>query len=151
MLRRLIIRSFFMVPILLCLCMWGWSCSHWTWIEYYHHDCYVACESVWGSVEVQWLVPYAHADGWSCVIVPKDNAYFLPDFREVDSFLGFRYRHWDRTTTTLHHLRAPWWFLIVVFSAILYLVWHMTRPRRAGRAFPVTLAALRSDPDGKTP
>ena len=150
MLRRWIIRSFFMVPILLCLGTWGWSRSHGMWIEYCHHDRYVASVSQWGTVEVQWGTSYGLAEGWACQISPEAIAHFWPVHSYTGSFLGFAYLREGTMPHTLHLLQAPYWFLIIVFSAILYVVWRKTRPRGTGRAFPVTLTAPRSDPSVKT-
>ncbi len=139
-----------MVPILLCLGAWGWSRSHSTWIGYGHHGRFVMCESWWGSADVQWGTNTGEPDGWWCQIEPQTYAQFWPDYRGVNSFLGFRYSDRHNMTHTSTRLGAPWWFLIIVFSAILFVVWRKTRPRGTGRAFPVELTAPRSEPGGKT-
>jgi len=135
-----------MLPILLCLCAWGWSRSHLILVEYCHHGRFVACTSLWGTIGVKWGIDTGEPDGWLCRTVLQLQAHFWP----VDFFWGFRYFHGRITTQTLHLLKAPWWFLIVVFSLILYVVWRKTRPRGPGRAFPVELTAPQSEPSGKT-
>ena len=146
MLRRWIIRSFFVVPILLCLCAWGWSRSHRVYIAYCHHDRFVACVSLWGTVDVRWGTITGQSDGWVCQTTPEAYVHFWPvDF--VDTFFGFSYLLESTTPSTLTLLQAPWWFLIIVFSAILYVVWRKTRPRGTGREFPVELTAPRSESD----
>ena len=97
-----------------------------------------------------WGITYREVDGWVCQIEPEAEAQIWPDCRGVGNFLGFRYFHISDWTGNWHVLKAPWWFLILVFSAILYVVWRKTRPRGTGRAFPVTLTAPRSDPSVKT-
>ncbi len=136
-----------MVPILLCLGAWGWSRSHRTGIEYGHHDRFAGCVSVWGTVDVQWGTTYRPLpDGLWCYASPEPISHFWPVDSMFDSILGFAYSHTSTRLDTYYLLGVPWWFLILVFSAILYLVWRKTRPRRTGRAFPVELTAPRSEP-----
>ena len=132
-----------MVPILLCLGAWGWSRSHWTRIGYCHHQRFVGCASRWETVGVWWGTEMGQPEGWVCSTVSQDSPHLW-------SFLGFRYLHERDTTHTSTRLIAPWWFLIVVFSAILYVVWRKTQPRGTGRAFPVELTAPQSEPTDAT-
>ncbi len=149
MLRRWIIRSFFIVPILLCLGAWGWSRSHWMRIGYCHHERFVSYYSARGIVDVRWGTSHGQPDEWWCHTWPADHPRFWPAYRGT-TFPGFHYFYERTETHTSTLLEFPWWFLIIVFSAILYVVWRKTRPRGTGRAFPVELTAPRSEPDGKT-
>ena len=139
-----------MVPILLCLGTWGWSRSHDMWIKYCHHERFVACRLLSGNVDVGWGTLSGEADGWEWETWPGIYARFWPFHPRVNYFGGFVYFHESITTNTLHLLQAPWWFLILVFSAILYVVWRKTRPRGTGRAFPVELTAPQSEPTDAT-
>ena len=145
--KRWLIRSVFMLPLLLCVVGWGWSGSQRTWIDYCPHDRVVDCDSLWGVVGVQWGTLTGQPDWWVYGTTETSNAQFWPTYRSVDSFLGFRYFHARTTTRSTTRLQAPLWFLIIVFSAILYVVWRKTRPRGTGRAFPVELTAPRSESD----
>ncbi len=146
MLRRWIIRIIFMLPILLCVGGWGWSAKHDGRLEYHRHGHWFGGGTLWGFVCVNYGPPSLGeiaSDGWICRIYPRTEVHFWPRlFTDHFSFLGFGYYSGFSITT----IEVPYWFLILVFSALLFVVWRKTRPPVKGRAFPVELSNPKVEP-----
>lgn len=76
-------------------------------------------------------------DGCRYTVTPLAHARALPQ----DGLVGFRY---DSVFSTERHsdiLSVPYWFFIVLFSAILFVVWRKTNKTKLGRVSPVETAA----------
>ena len=131
--RRWLIRSIFMLPILLCIVGWCWSAGHGGWIGYYHGAEFVGCETFWGVVRLGTSGP---GPGCCCgVDSAPEICFLLPN--DPQTFLGFGYFF----ISPERHVYVPYWFLILAFSAILFFVWRKTRTKPQGGAFPVEVAA----------
>ena len=130
--RRWIIRSIFILPILLCIVGWGWSAGHSGDVWYWTGVTGVSCSTGWGSVGVCTI--YSRVPdwepGWHCEVVPTDEIRFL-----FGAHLGFVYS----STPIYTHVYVPYWFLILVFSAVLLFVWRKTRKPNHATAFPVEM------------
>src|ERR1035437_4189762 len=118
--RRWIIRIIFILPILLCVVGWVWSGTHFSRIEYgvYGHW-WIACDLRYGVVDVMVARSGVDGGGWYCVTRPYPNARFWP----VNSIFGFGYYG------PSHKVVMPIWFLIFLFSLVLFFVWRKTRPK----------------------
>ena len=137
MFRRWLIRSLFMVPILLGLVGWEWSAGHSGEVWYQHDDLRVGGATGWGVLGVGTIDSRsgmfgAEPDGWICKVSPMAEIRFLlPNNSNV--ILGFGYG----SMPSSHQVEVPYWFLIVIFSVVLFFVWRKTRPKPQGGAFPV--------------
>ena len=147
--RRWFIRIVFMLPILLCLAGWGWSGTHHGVIAYRHNGRnVVGCDSFSGIVIVNYgWYGEARYNGWYYEVNSTATAHFWPkDAPHFQYVLGFGFRQLevtkvgDGTVTYIYDLAVPFWFFIVVFSAVLFFVWRKTRPKiNPKSAFPVEL------------
>src|ERR1035437_8125782 len=144
MVRRWIIRIVFMMPILLCVGGWGWSGMYHSSASYSHDGHWVGCGSGWGVVTVSLGRWSGTPDGWECDDAYKQDDFILepPDTPDSHYFLGFRrLNHGLETPAYWYDFTVPYWFLIAMFSAVLFLVWRKTRPKiYRGGAFPVEMA-----------
>ena len=140
MVKRWIIRSIFMLPILLCVGGWGWSFGHWNTLEVAAGKLHrLGLENAYGCLWVHyfggglssgfWWVGHGSIDSVERCIVPRWKSCFL-GFSYWHEPLGWRMPiHWQ--------VMVPYWFLILVFAGLLYFVWRKTgKPKPAG-AFPV--------------
>jgi hypothetical protein len=137
MVRRWIIRSVFMLPILLCVGGWGWSVGHLTQIRYNRHGAAVFCSTQWGSFQFAWNPKYG--EDYPLVYVDSQaDAHFLPPddrrvFQTDFSLPGFRYTSEDGSAVDVSY-----WLLIVFFSIPLFVVWRKTQPKiNPKMGFPV--------------
>ena len=130
--RRWFIRSLFMVPILLCIVGWGWSVTHSTWVGYHTNHYLLFAETETGGVGLRGTIIESEVtNGWTFENNSQDERHLLNP--EYISSLGFFVRHFGSVTI----LVVPYWFLILVFSGLLWLVWRRTPPKPTGGAFPV--------------
>jgi len=137
--RRWVIRLIFILPILLCLGGWGWSFTHNGRIEMGRGGIWGSCGTIWGSVTIQYD-HYAPPIGLQCDVYRESEAHLLlhPDI----GFLGFGY---SGPPYGPHALFMPYWFLILVFSSVLFIVWRRTRPKvNPATAFPVEMGKVAS-------
>ena len=137
---RWIIRSFFILLILLCI-GWGWSSTHEGWIFYHFAGGQrFDCGTVWSILEVGYDNPDGRDDpkGWSCVINVRRPIHVIPvpagelgDFN--NGFLGFNgdFREGH------YFLEIPYWFLVSILVLILIFVWRKNRKPNPATAFPV--------------
>jgi hypothetical protein len=116
-----------MLPILLCVVGWVWSTNHDVSIERVRNERVVSLSTQWGSigyVDYGDSIRYVGMEGWHFRMI-QCPARVFPD--NSIEFLCFS--DWDPRA------RAPYWFLILVFSIPLFIVWRKTRskidPRRA--------------------
>ena len=135
--RRWLIRTIFMLPILLCIVGWGWSTTQEGWITYNCADHRVICYTSWGTVGVETSSNHTWTmrDGWQCEVMALDKIRLLP----TNGFLGFDYCYGEsRSEIYRNYIEVSYWFLIVVFSLALLYVWRKTRPKpNPATAFPV--------------
>jgi hypothetical protein len=150
--RRWLIRGLFVLPILLCVSAWVWSMLHQTYSSYHHGGHEISCTMEGGFLDCYVLFqgqgPRA-PDGWYCLTRSMDLRVVDPHFFPVRGgqttpectssprFLGFGYEH-GTTSNEYRSVFVPYWFLIVVFSAALFVVCRKTRPKiNPKMAFPV--------------
>lgn len=143
--RRWLIRSLFMLAVLLCVAGWGWSRTDVCIISYSQNGHLVWCESKAGVVRLGrgWLSSFTH--GWAWQSDPVDPPQFLPPFRDRYQFLGFGFRREvianpndaGKIVFSTTYVDVPYWFFALLFSVALLFVWRKTRPRNPATAFPV--------------
>ncbi len=150
-----------MLPILLCVVGWGWSGMQATTFYYSLDGRWMACGHGQGVVYVQlaWdgRIPVGRRIpvGWLCLVSPVNPIRFWPtDQHNLNDYnlLGFYYCHNhyvssyeytpEASRASSYSLGVPYWFLIAVFSWVLFIVWRKTRPKlHPPSAFPVEIAA----------
>jgi len=128
--RRSIICRLFMLPILLC--MFGWVCSgeHRMYAGASYKSYYICGGFVWGQV----FIGYVHNPPYRGVFFGNEvnsETRFWPQ----KSTLGFDYLE----SRNFRDIGVPFWFLILIFSGVLWFVWRRSAPKRKGGAFPVVL------------
>ena len=138
MFRRWFIRLLVLLPIVLCIIGWGWSSTHTGWIRYSYgtntfNANWIGCGTRKGFIFFQNGIdsPVRFRAGWHCG-AESDKATessFVPS----TGFYGFDH------SVSLHtqFLFLPYWFLVLIFSGLLWLIWRRTRPKPKGGAFPV--------------
>jgi len=140
-----------MLPILLCVVGWGWSSVHFGRLTHAHAGAAVEFTTYSGSFDVRWGDTERY-EGWRCATVPIEFEFVPSDFWTCDfqrfssanfyqfSYLGFYSQMigGGAYPYPMRVLGVPYWFLIVVFSALLYVVWRKTRSKANPKsAFPV--------------
>jgi hypothetical protein len=131
--RRWIIRNFFIGLLLLCVGGWVWSAAHYSWITFYHGGKNLDFSSKWGVVRVVWSENVGTENDWACGNSTTDITHFWPT--GASDTPSFYYEH-----VVEYHYRyvnVPHWFLILLSSAVLFVVWRKTRLPVNGHAFPV--------------
>jgi hypothetical protein len=137
MLRRWLIRALFILPILLCVVGWVWSGTHFSWTKYSHEGSYVACTASRGVICVK-FDGRGTSNGWACGVDSRDAHFWPVDYPDSRSYLGFRFACFDEMARYDYLFAVPFWFLIIVSSAVLFFVWRKTRPKiNPKTAFPV--------------
>ena len=149
--RRWVIRIIFILPILLCIGGWVLGGTHSTALQYGFRQRYVLLSPLSGTLETSfgWLDRPTSIllPGWNYRSAPQPanlrsnwRSYWPGNIEGSHNFFGFRYRH-STISGQDWTLAVPYWFLLLVFSANLYVVWRKTGKPKPGRAFPVELAA----------
>ena len=137
--RRWIIRVLFMLPILLCLSGWGWSGTHKGSLFYIHERNECGFSTSEGVVRLEiymdrtFLSPETR---WESYSSQQRANYFFPS--DPPSYLGFYIDHTEWAWGNEYSLAIPCWFLILIFSVVLFLVWRKNRPELNPKtSFPV--------------
>ena len=143
--RRWFIRCCFMLPIMLCVGGWGWSALYWSGIDYNNNGCGFDFYLTNGTVQMSFARSGQNSfrNGWSVEAIPQDACFWPSDNTLYHYFLGFSFNHnVDRPNKAdwIYDLCVPFWFLILVLSAVLFFVWRKTRLPVKGRAFPVEVS-----------
>ena len=143
--RRVILRTVFLLPILLCLAGWLWSSTNSTGVCYGDGDRAVYLGTEVGIVRVEEAAGFARL-GWWWGNDPLNPPQFWPPMtaRTHTWFLGFSYRYDDFMLPRPGHFRGfaiPYWFPLVVSGSVFAWVWRKTRRKPAPSAFPVEVAA----------
>jgi len=155
MLQRWLIRSVFLLPILLCVVAWTWSARHDTGLGYGGASSFTFLHTRSGAVylgrissnDPSWLRP---PTGWRWATPgwPQAWVFCVVGPRNSWSCLGFACQH-DPVReklgngTFLWHvtvLAVPYWSLLLLAGFLLLFIWRKTRPRKTYGAFPVVLA-----------
>ncbi len=143
MVWRWVIHGVFIFLILLCAGGWVESYGH---VDYFGwcRDRYAYdISSRAGSMTLLYSVTLAYITdardpvGWRwdrAPIMPENRSLFRQDPRV---FCGFGYGHAEGALSDERWVAVPYYFLILVFSGVLLIVWRKTRPRKVGGAFPV--------------
>ena len=146
MFRRWLIRSLFMLPILLCMAGWVWGATHFTYLTYHNDGRWIAFSPSYGAIMVDGVGGKRASGmfcGWRGENIPI-SAHFWGQTKsenpDYTAFLGFRFSLRDAYGGSGPHFSIPYWFLIVAFSIILLLAWRKTRPALNPKsAFPVDI------------
>jgi len=146
MIRRWLIRTVFMLPILFCVVGWGWSCHNEASIEYHDGGTVAGCSILWGGVELgaarnsgslpegNWVIGLGKLH--ESHLLHPDNSY------GIHGWLGLG---WYSAEDCVR-VYIPFWLLLLIFSSLLFLVWRKTRPKNDPRtAFPVVMAGERKE------
>jgi hypothetical protein len=145
MFKRWLIRSVFMLPLLLCVTGWVWSMGHDTVFGYERGGHEVYFQNWWGEFNIGYEVRSKSfpEEELGCYRYEWPETFLVfPESAYDTSFGGFGYNTRNQTdsgiTTREWIVIVPYWFLILPFGTILFFVWRKTRlkidPRRA---FPV--------------
>src|ERR1035437_2935134 len=137
--KRWIIRSFLIG--LLLLCVGGWVGSYWCgWIIRYSnprvgHFVLWDAESFCGKIYLWHSVYTTSAEGWHFYTWrPKS---FNEKYHGMHEGGGFGIIDPDHDI----HVAIPFWFPTTFAAALLWLVWHWTRPKISpSKAFPVEMS-----------
>jgi hypothetical protein len=145
MLRRRLIRTLLLLPVLLCLAGWGWGSSHDCWVTYDHDGRWVAADAATGiiTVFVGWDSPKPNGGAYKIERIASGQFWpkYAPGFHSLLGFSVGRAAGWGGK---FYFLNVPFWFLIVLFSALFLLIYRQTRPNPHPRtAFPIEPAAPR--------
>ena len=117
--KRWIIRSFFIVLLLVSVGVWVWSVDCCQIVKYCGPNNIWGIECCWGEIHIGWEKNCWDLRGWEiCTETAQDDSY--PAFEEFGQIC------------------IPFWFPIPC-AALLWLVWRMTRPKAERRGFPVVL------------
>ena len=137
--RRWFIRSFFILPILLCFVGWGWSVGHRTSVIRTFGSHLITFETETGYVSVEdEAFPDTGTRWLHATVEVEPNIYELRGIvppQHVICELGYFGQ------ADLRIIYVPYWFLIVLLSSVLFLVWRRTHPKPKGGAFPVDVKA----------
>ena len=135
--RRWLFRSFFILPILLCIIGWWWSVAHGCRFGCSYVGYYVGLGTEWGSVALIYDSSDQGPPDWTLEMPPLSAAHFI----HPRSFLGFSYR---TPNPTRRAIVVPYWFLMLVFSGILWFVGRKTRPKpNPATAFPIEMDKIK--------
>ena len=154
MLKHWLIRSFFIVPLLLCIFGWTFSVSHVALIRYTHAGTDYSISTRCGTVEALWENCWDRPiDGWSgsvCISTPDSHVLPTPLFIFESrppvpgttlcrlTILGFAFHDWTGGRSFLRQLLVPYWFLILLLAFGLIVSWKKTKPKPDSKtAFPV--------------
>jgi len=132
------------VPVLLCAFGWWWSGTHISRSVYFHQGRSVTCLLWHGHIDLIFARDYqSWSSGWG-FSSSTEAAQFWPGAYDRPRY-GFGVQHRGRDHYYDTSLVVPFWFLNVVFSAILFVVWRKTGAKvRAAAAFPVEVAAAKA-------
>ena len=131
--RRWIIRSLFMLPILLCMAGWGWAATHdWTgWYEHMDSRRIILIQSFsnWKVFNLQVKYIYGEYSVFSSGMGRSLDA---------DTFFGFAIQHYFYMASETYGVTIPCWFPTVFSSLVFLFVWRKSRPKvNPKTAFPV--------------
>ena len=143
MVRRWLIRSLFLLPLLLCVAGWAWNMAHYGGLVYYARDSrWFGVGTSEGVVTLGAGLNNALADGWQ-----GEWAYNGPAFSAIGddryALLGFSLVHlYSRSgENAFDFLSIPYWFLTLATAALFFLAWRKTRPKPdSNTAFPIEVA-----------
>jgi len=133
---RWLLRIFAIALLTLCLSVWIWSYFRSLSIGY----CPSLGKSYWVDTHMGGAFLSSSGGIWSSPgwrfqhihhAFPLSEVSELLDFK---SFLGFGYFH---VADTVWGVAIPFWFPSLLSAALLWFVWRQTRPKTAGRGFPV--------------
>jgi hypothetical protein len=146
MLKRWLIRSVFMLPLLLSVVGWGVSGWYHCHLDYSKFPYSYCVGTSWGTVSIcryTYGSDYPYPIGWDYQAMPNPSVRFWPEITFASApphFLGFSLFHGSVGFAYADVLDAPYWFLILLFGIALLFVWRKTRKPIELRAFPVELA-----------
>ena len=151
MTRRWLIRCLFLLPILLCLAGYAWSVVHNGWLVWNHAGDTFELTTGSGVIQLEWMESGAGAAGWHAWSYAVPPSFYFSDARAPgSSFLSFRFYYRVPSTfpgapTYQSALQVPYWFLLLLFSALFYLVWRKTPPTLNPKsAFPIEVRSQQS-------
>ena len=136
--KRWILRGMFIA--LLALCLGAWGVSYWRdcKITYFSDQIY-SCSIETGRLSIQRFdigVRFNHTLSWHS-FPPSSSDGYDTSVHTIFHFLGFAvFRMPAGMSVTI-----PFWFLTLLATLLLWLVWRKTRPKLKGGAFPVVPAA----------
>jgi len=143
--KRWLIRSVFMLPILFCLLAWGRSIQHDDTVGYAGGGVHAEVDAYWGSVHLTWERGKPGGSGFYCQQEPTFDAHFWPVDRSLGTYAGFGFHRVTVPRYTYRWASCPYWFLLLL-SFLLLIVWRKTRPRKIAQGFPVETNAQKPHP-----
>ena len=140
--RRWFIRCLFMLPILLCVGGWAWGRMYNGYVRFTHDGSWIGCVQSDGVIGVGVGGRFGLPNGWNHEVALRDGLRHFWRPWPDPAFLGFRISHHPQDMGGWYCLSLPYWFLIIVFSLVLFFVWRKTRPKlNPATAFPMEMAA----------
>jgi len=136
MIKGWIIRSVFMLPVLLFASGWLWSGTHRGLVEYHdtkHDGRGFTCWSENGVTAVYFDYGLGKPSGWRGGVEPSTPASYWPTTASLRSHLGFGWVHHASTSYSFYAVAMPYWLLILASAGVWVLVWRKTRPATRGR------------------
>jgi hypothetical protein len=133
MVRRWIIRSFAILLVVACSVMWVRSYSFITGGYAQSGRYAVNIGASRGRLFVGWVENGGGMDGFHYSNHARSGLDYLPDH----DFLGFSVQTYRFNARFFRSCGIPFWFVIVIFSTVLFFVWRKTRKVNPATAFPV--------------
>jgi hypothetical protein len=145
MVRRWLVRSFFLALLFLCVGIWAGSYWQITQISYWRESAAGASVGIWRGKAV--FYSYFCIRDVDNGPVPKWSIYFNPPAVAVSDYIdgmdakyrfaGFQFdprRPWG-------YLKIPLWFPTILSGFLAWFIWRKTQPKYRGRAFPIEPAS----------
>ena len=141
---RWLIRGFAIALLTLCLSVWAWSYFYCVCITYtpWPNKPYSVMTYTGGAFFSSNLASLLF-DGQpppSWEFSYDRETYSLSDYPDHKRFMGFAYSEFIISPGVVWpRVGIPFWFFSLFFAGLLWFVWRQTRPKTAGRGFPVEI------------
>ena len=145
MIRRWLIRSFFIAFVVICVGAWVGSTLYDDGLSWGSRGRLWRCEGGVGSsggrcsLAVTWGEFGGGSRGWS--FLHQCHKGPISHLNGVDyTFAGFRLQY-STVGYSMYEAEIPFWFLTLVCACLLWFVWRKTKPKPLGGAFPIEPSA----------
>ena len=140
--RRWLIRLGFLLPLLLSLGGWLWSAAYCVQVEFSRHTRFVNCGTYFGTVFIHCGRQSGLPDHCNFAAIPQEPLRILHPYNPDMLYCwGFGFQHASGTWGHFTILTIPYWFLLPLAAAVLFIAWRKTAQPKPHRAFPVEVPA----------
>jgi hypothetical protein len=145
MVRRWIIRSFFIGLCVVCVGVWVGSYFQEAWLEHIGPTGNALFRIFPGSLDFDCLrSSHFSGDQWDWNHGPSRMTFFQWYYHSMDHhFLGFAYQR-QVDPRRYRAVFVPLWFATALSGLLLWFAWRKTRPKVQGNAFPVEPAGAKA-------